>query len=276
GWALFFGLNPANAGGAGQTAPDGLTYLQAFQQGLNPLIPSLAPPAVVSVSPANGSTNDPTNGVIVVRFNEPLQTPVTLDAAQNAINAGLPSGSSFSASNSAAAAQVLQAFLLRTCCGGTAASPGTVQVLQGGRPVAGTISLSNDALSLVFTPTQALSSSTTYTIVVQGVKAASGVPMAGAFQSSFTTGIGVDATPGQVVLTSPANGTAGVPTNTAFMVEFSKQVNPASLTSQTFFVIDSVTGQPVQGMLQVDASGFTASFVPQTQYAVGRLFFVEL
>src|SRR5258708_29547436 len=29
-------------------------------------------------------------------------------------------------------------------------------------------------------------------------------------------------------------------------------------------------------MLQVDASGFTASFVPQAQYAVGRLFFVEL
>src|SRR5258706_9581507 len=37
GWALFYGLNPSNAGGAGQTAPNGLTYLQSFLRGLNPL-----------------------------------------------------------------------------------------------------------------------------------------------------------------------------------------------------------------------------------------------
>jgi len=57
GWALFFGLNPLNPAGASKTAPDGLTYLQAFQQGLNPSIPTLAPPAVARVFPADGSTN---------------------------------------------------------------------------------------------------------------------------------------------------------------------------------------------------------------------------
>ena len=60
------------------------------------------------------------------------------------------------------------------------------------------------------------------------------------------------------------------------MVEFTKQVDPSSLTPQTFFVFDSLTNQRVPGMLQVDASGFTASFVPQTQYPVGRLMYVEL
>jgi YD repeat-containing protein len=117
GWALFFGLNPSNPAAASRTAPNGLTYLQAFQQGLNPLIPTLAPPDVSRVFPADGATNYPTNGVVVVRFNEPLQAPVTLAASQAAINAGLPPGSNFSSANAAAAAQVLQAFLLRTCCG---------------------------------------------------------------------------------------------------------------------------------------------------------------
>jgi YD repeat-containing protein len=276
GWALFFGLNPSNPAGASQIAPDGLTFLQAFQQGLNPSIPTLAPPNVARVFPADGATNYPTNGVIVVRFNEPLQAPVTLAAAQSAINAGLPPGSNFSSTNRAFAAQVLQAFLLRTCCGGTAAVPGTVQLLQNGRPIAGTVTLSNDGLSLVFAPTKPLSSTTTYTVVVTGVKGASGVPMTNTFQSSFTTGLTTNLTTGNTVLTSPANGATGVPINAAFMVEFNKQVDPSSLTPKTFFVFDSQTSQNVPGMLQVDASGFTASFVPQTQYPVGRTMFVEL
>jgi hypothetical protein len=73
--------------------------------------------------------------------------------------------------------------LLRTCCGGTAAVPGTVQLLQGTRPIAGAVTLSNDGLSLVFAPTKPLSSSTTYTVVVTGVKGASGIQMTASFQS---------------------------------------------------------------------------------------------
>src|SRR5882762_8160053 len=97
GWAVFYGLNPLNAAAAGQTAPNTLTYLQSFQRGLNPLIPNLVAPSVANVFPANGTTNYPTNGVIVVRFTEPLLAGVDLPAAQKAINAGLPAQSSFSA-----------------------------------------------------------------------------------------------------------------------------------------------------------------------------------
>lgn len=44
GWALFYtSAPPLNAGLAGQTAPNGLTYLQSFQQGLNPLLNTVAP-----------------------------------------------------------------------------------------------------------------------------------------------------------------------------------------------------------------------------------------
>ena len=270
GWALFFGLSPTDPTGGGKIAPDGLTYQQAYQQGLNPLVPTLVPPTVANVFPINGYTNYPTNGVVVVRFSEPLQTPATLAAAQAAITAGLPPNSGFSGTDSTFAAQVLESYLLRTCCGGTAAVPGTVQLFQGSLAIPGTVILSNDALSLVFAPTSNLSSSTTYTVVAQGVKAASGIQMTQVFQSAFTTGLTTSSTTGSAVLTSPPNGATNVPTNAAFMVQFSKQVDPATVTPQTFYITDSVTGQTIPGTLQVDPSGFTASFVPQTTYHVGR------
>jgi len=276
GWALFYGLNPLNAAGASETAPDGLTYLQAYQSGLNPLVPVQVPPTVASVFPANGTTGYATNGVVVVRFTEPLQSAVTLTAAQNAINAGLPSGSTFSAANATTAAQVLQTYLLRTCCGGTTAIPSAIQLFQGTLALGGTVTLSNDGLSLVFTPTQPLSSSTTYTVVAQGVKASSGVPMTQVFQSAFTTGLTSTSTTGSATLTSPPNLATNVPTNAAFSVQFSQQVDPATVTAQTFYLTDGADGPVAPGMLQVDASGFTASFVPTTPYHVGHVYFAHL
>jgi YD repeat-containing protein len=107
GWALFYtSTPPLSAALAGQTAPNGLTYLQSFQRGLNPLLNTVAP-SVSTVYPANNATNYPTNGVIVVRFTEPLLAGVSLTAAQNAINAALPTGSNFSSANASAAAGIL-------------------------------------------------------------------------------------------------------------------------------------------------------------------------
>jgi len=99
GWAVFYGLNPLSAAAASQVAPDGLTYLQAFQRGVNPLIPNLVPPAVANVFPVNGATNYPTNGVVVVRFTESLLAGVDLPTAQTAINAALPAQGNFSAAS---------------------------------------------------------------------------------------------------------------------------------------------------------------------------------
>ena len=270
GWAVFYGISPLSPAAANQVAPDGLTYLQAYQQNLNPLIPTFVPPAVSGVFPNSGQTNYPTNGVIVLRFDEPLSAPASLTAAQNAINTALPPGSNLSSSDLATAAQDLQSYLLRTCCGGTAAVPGVVQVLQNGVPISGAVALSSDGLSLTFAPTRQLSSTTTYTVSAQGVMSQAGIPMTQSFQSTFTTGLSTNAAPLGATLTNPPNGTSGVPTNTPFMVQFSKQIDPATLTPQTFTVTDSFTGQVIPGMYQVDPFGFTASFVPQQPYGVGR------
>lgn len=275
GWALYFGLSPLSAAAAGQTSANGLTYLQSFQRALNPLIPNLVPPSVANVFPANGATNYPTNGVIVVRFTEPLLAGVSLTAAQNAINTGLPAQSTFTAANASAAAQVLQAYLQRTCCG-TTAIPGAVQVLQNGHPVAGSVSLSDDRLSITFAPPQPLSASTTFTVSVQGVRDAAGNLMTQPFQSTFTTGLTATEPTVGSVLTNPPNNATGVDTNAPFRMRFSAPVNPSTLTSQTFFLTDTFTHLTVPGTLQVDAFGFTASFVPAQPYGVGRRFTATL
>jgi large repetitive protein len=270
GWALFYtSAPPLSSALAGQTAPNGLTYLQSFQQGLNPLMNTVAP-SVSVVYPANNTTNYPTNGVIVVRFTEPLQGGVSLTVAQSAINTALPSGSGFSASNASAAAQVLQGYLNRTCCG-TTAIPGSVQLFQNGKPVAGNVYLSNDRLSLTFAPTKFLSASTTYTVSVQNVQDAGGHVMTQPFTSTFTTGLSPNLTTPGAGFTNPAQGATGVDINSTIRIEFSSPVNPATLTSTTFSVADLFTGNgAVSGTIQVDPFLLTASFVPSQPWGVGR------
>jgi len=269
GWVLFYtSVPPLNAALAGQIAPNGLTYLLSFQQGLNPLLNTVVP-SVSNVYPANTTTNYPTNGVIVVRFTEPLQGGVSLTTAQSAVITALPMGSNFSSANASAAAQVLQTYLQRTCCG-TTAIPGSVQILQNGKPVAGNVYLSNDRLSLTFAPTRYLSSSTAYTVSVQGVQDAGGHVMAQPFTSMFTTGLSPNLTTPGAGFTNPAQGATGVDINSTIRIEFSSPVNPATLMSTTFSVVDLFTGSAVSGTIQVDPFLLTASFVPAQPWGVGR------
>jgi hypothetical protein len=53
-------------------------------------------------------------------------------------------------------------------------------------------------------------------------------------------------------------------------------MDPATFTLHSFTVTDDVTGNLVPGIIQVDATGTTASFIPQGFLAVGRTFAVNL
>ena len=55
------------------TDRDGISNLDEFAQGTDPLNPDTTPPAVAQIDPVNDFTDFPTNGRMVVRFNEPLQ-----------------------------------------------------------------------------------------------------------------------------------------------------------------------------------------------------------
>ena len=272
GWKVFYGLDPFNPIANQDADNDGLTNLQEFQAGTDPRNQDNTPPAVAEIFPADQATNVALNSKVVVRFTEPLLNGINLTSTQAAITRVAPS---LSGAAQTTAAQVLQAYLQRTCCA-TSIVPGIVTVTQGATPVGGSVQLSNDGLSVTFAPAQQLLATTAYSIQVNGVRDVAGNQMTTAFQSSFTTGTASDITQPVVIQTSPANGATGVPTNVAFTLQFSKRIDPSTLDAQSFTIQDSVSGLNATGTVQVDGSGLTAAFIADPPLGVGRTFFVRL
>src|SRR5271157_3460001 len=274
GWEVFYGLNPLNPADANQDADgDGLTNLQEFQLGTNPRNPNRVPPAVSVISPKNGATGAFLNSIVVVRFTEPLLIGVPLSAAQNAISAAV--GGGLSGNQLQIAAQTLQAYLNRTCCGNSVIA-GTVTLSGPNGGVAGSVTPSSDGLSATFTPSSLLQANTTYNITVNGVRDAAGNLMTVPFTSSFTTGTSLDQNPPQIVQTSPINGASNVPVTASVVVTFSIAIDPSSVTSTSFTVVDLTSGSPVAGTIQLDASNIPATFVPSQQLDLNHSFSVTL
>ena len=154
----------------------------------------------------------------------------------------------------------------------SAVAPGTVSLFRGAASIEGTLALSNDGLSVTFKPEVNLASNSTFTVSVMDV---AGNQTSPEFQSTFTTGSTTNSIPPAIVGTNPPNNATGVPISAPIVVQFSKAMDPSTLTLQAFTVNDPVTG-PVAGTIQVDPTGTTASFIPQGFLGVGRTFSVVL
>ena len=276
GWQVFYGLNPLDPASAGpDPAKSGNTALQDFQQGLSPRNPNRVPPAVSQVTPSNGATAITVNGSVVVRFAEPLLVGTSLTSAQTAITTSLGTNSSVSAAAQLSAAQSLQAYMNRTFAGNSVV-PGTVTLTGPVGGVAGSVTPSSDGLSAVFGPATPLSANTTYTVLVNGVRDAAGNLMTTAFTSSFTTGTLLDSVAPTVVVVDPENNLTNVPTNVHYTIQFSKVMDPSTLTPTSFSLLDTTYNTAVAGTVQVDASGTTASFVPNQPLPIQHSFKVSL
>jgi RHS repeat-associated protein len=151
--------------------------------------------------------------------------------------------------------------------------PGAFTVSQGGANLTGNLTFSDDGLWVTFTPLQSLTANTEYTIAITDLV---GNQLTPEFQSSFTTGSATDTVAPTLVLTNPQNSTTGVPVNAAVVAQFSKAMDPATLTPQSFSVVDNETGNHLPGMVQLDPTATIASYVPQGYLGVGRTFAVNL
>ncbi len=274
GWQVFYGLNPLDPSVAGEDLDNsGLTILQDFQKSLSPLNPNLVPPAVAQITPAKNAADININGVIVVRFAEPLLTGTTLAAAQKALAAAWGPAPVLSLISQQTAAQTLAAYMNRTCCGNSVVA-GTVTLTGPDGAIPGSETASNDNLSVTFASSQPLQSNTTFSVTVNGLRDAAGNLMTNPFTSSFTTGSAVEFTHPTVSRVAPENGTQNVPVNVHYTVQFSKTMDPATLTPANLALLDN--GKPVSGMVQVDASGTTASFIPDQPLSVREPVVVDL
>jgi RHS repeat-associated protein len=150
---------------------------------------------------------------------------------------------------------------------------GTLKLSQGSTSITGTVTLSNDGLSITFAPSQNLAASTSYSVAVTNVAGGQTSPE---FQSTFTTGSTTDTTNPQIVLTSPQSGNSNIPTSAPIVAQFTKPMDPATLTPQNFTVYDDTAGVYLAATVEVAATGTIATFVPQQPLGVGRQFQVYL
>ena len=154
----------------------------------------------------------------------------------------------------------------------SASSLAGVQLLQGGNPVAATVSLSRANSVVTLTPANLLLPNTTYTVSVSGVPDVQGTVMASTFSSSFTTGAGVNLTSPTVVSLTPANGTISVSANIAPQILFSAPMDPLTCdfgSSNGIQLQLSSTGVAVPTTNTLSADGKTLTLTPAAPLTSG-------
>jgi len=82
--------------------------------------------------------------------------------------------------------------------------------------------------------------------------------------------------PLQIVQTNPPDGATNVTTNTNVVVTFSTAIDPSSVDTASFFVVNNATTVAVPGVIRMGSGNITATFVPSQPLAFGHSFFVTL
>ena len=140
----------------------------------------------------------------------------------------------------------------------------TFKLMDGITPVLGAVTYSGTTAS--FTPGSALTSGKTYTATItSGVKNVAGTAMTSNYTWAFSTGAQV--TP-IVIATDPLDLATNVPLNKAVIATFSMPMDPLTITTSTFTLMDGVTLVP--GV--VTYSGVTATFIPGSVLLAGKTY----
>ena len=147
---------------------------------------------------------------------------------------------------------------------------GTIQISTGGVSVMpDTITISYDKLSVLLVPHSPLPDATQMALTISGVTDAVGnaVPPQ---TTQFTTGTGPDVISPTAVRTSPFFGATNVPTNALIIVQANEPLDPGSINSTSFMIIDDPSGQNVPGTYSLSLDGQTVTFVPNPPLASNR------
>jgi hypothetical protein len=190
-------------------------------------------PTVVSTNPLNGAINVPINQKITGTFSEAMNAAMVMAPGT---------------------------FTVAVAGVGGAAAPGTVTYVAA-------------TSTATFTPTANLLPSTQYTATINtSAQSAAGNALASNYVWSFKTGKTADTTPPTVIVTIPASGATGVPTNQKITATFSKLMDSATITASGTFTVTvaGVGGAAVPGTVRY--AGSTATFTPTANLAPSTQF----
>jgi methionine-rich copper-binding protein CopC len=133
--------------------------------------------------------------------------------------------------------------------------------------VAGTLAYNDTTRTATFTPTSALSPSTTYTATVSGAKDQAGNTMTAPVSWSFTTVV-ADTTPPTVTTRTPAAGATNVSLTTTVTATFSEAVQSGTIT----FTLKDPSNNTVAASLTYNAGTQTATLTPSAALANGTTY----
>jgi uncharacterized protein (TIGR03437 family) len=146
-------------------------------------------------------------------------------------------------------------------------STATFTLKQGVTSVSGTVTYAG--VTATFTPLGSLAADLPFTATIAtGALDLAGNALVANYVWTFTTGAAPDLTPPTVISTVPANGAPNVPVNFGMSATFSEAMNPLTISTATFKLMQGGTAVPGS----VSYSGVTAVFSPLSALSPGVLF----
>lgn len=141
----------------------------------------------------------------------------------------------------------------------------TLKTTVGGTPVAGVVSYDNPSSTAIFTPSAALSSTTSYTATITtGVKDASQNAMAANKVWTFTT---ADNAAPTVVSVVPANLATNVSIGSTVQVTFSEAMAAATITNSTVTLKNTSTSAVIPATVTYNTATNVATLTPNAPLA---------
>ncbi|MEL7833718.1 Ig-like domain-containing protein [Fodinibius sp. Rm-B-1B1-1] len=142
----------------------------------------------------------------------------------------------------------------------------TFRLQSSNGPISGSVSYSGTTAT--YTPDNPLADGTTFTATItNGIEDLNGNALDNNYSWNFTTEV-IDQTPPSVESTNPQDGQQDVPVDIQLTATFSEQLDPATVTTNTFRLQSS--NGPISGA--VSYSGTTATFTPDNPLADGTSF----
>jgi hypothetical protein len=149
----------------------------------------------------------------------------------------------------------------------TTVTPANVTLERSdGTPVAAAVAYDAGAGRVTLTPSATLATSTTFVARMSTeVRSADGVPLPAPVSWSFTTR---EASPTAVTRT-PAPGASAVPINTTVTVTFSRDMDPTTLTTSSFTLVN---GSGIPAVVTYDGPTRTATLTPTVPLVGGKVY----
>jgi len=144
---------------------------------------------------------------------------------------------------------------------------------NSGVPVLATVNVEADGLSATLVPQAALTASANFYWSLSNFSDLSGHTAYGG-SAAFTTSSGPDTTAPAVLTVSPANGVSGVPVNGKVAVLFSEAIDPTTLGTSGFRVLQGAT--PIAGYTNIIYQPPTVSFTPSSPLATSTTYTIQL